>query len=246
MSFKFWRKRKREKDLDEELTNHIERAARDRVDRGETPVDAAHAARSEFGNTELVKETTRDAWGWRWAGDFAEDVKFGLRTLRTNPGFTAAVVLTLALGIGANTSIFRFVNAVVLRELEVRTPSQLVFPRIISPEASGDDFPYAEFEHIRDHSQSYSGLIALDTTRLAATVDGQPNFVLAQCVSASYFSVLGVNPILGSDFAPRDNQPGRSAWRPAAEKPGPDPWRSSSARGERARGAAAANRPGRR
>jgi predicted permease len=113
------------------------------------------------------------------------------------------------LGIGANTAIFQFVNAVILRELPVRNPKQLVFPRITSPEVSGNEFPYSEFEQIRDRNQSLSSLFAFDTTRFLVTVNGQTDFVWGQCVSGSFFSVLGMNPILGSDFATQDDQPGR-------------------------------------
>jgi predicted permease len=204
-------KRKREEELEEEVRSHLEMAARERAERGENVKEAERAARREFGNVELVKQVARDAWGWRRVEEFVEDVRYGLRTLSKKPGFTTVAVLTLALGIGANTAIFSFVNAVLLRELPVKDPQQLAFPRIIEPKGSGGEFAYGEFEEIRDRSQSFSGVFAFDTTRFLASFNGQTDFVWGQCVSANFYSILGVNPILGREFTEQEDQPGQPA-----------------------------------
>src|SRR5260370_1922016 len=107
-------KRKREKELDEEVWSRLKLSAQDRVERGEKKEEAERAVRRECGNVGLVKEFTRDVWGWRWLRDIADDARYGMRMLLKNPGFAIVAILSLALGIGATTAAFSVVYAVMV------------------------------------------------------------------------------------------------------------------------------------
>jgi predicted permease len=139
------------------------------------------------------------------------DLRYAVRMLAKNPGFTLVAVLTLALGIGANTAIFSVTDAVMLKLLPAKNPEQLVYFRLLSPAEHGSAFSRAEFEQFRKLSRSFSGIFAADTVRVIVNVDGQPDFVSGQCVSGNFYSVLGVNTILGRALTPDDEQPGKPA-----------------------------------
>src|SRR5262249_12556698 len=117
---------RREQELDEEIQAHLAMATRDRIERGDDPQAAELSARREFGNRILIQETTRDMWGWSSLGGLWQDARYALRGMRRSPGFTAVAVVSLGLGIGANTAIFSLIETVMLRMLPVRHPEQLV------------------------------------------------------------------------------------------------------------------------
>jgi predicted permease len=144
-------------------------------------------------------------------GTLIQDLCFGLRILRKSPGFTAVAVLTLALGIGANTAVFSLVDTFLLRVLPVKDPQQLVFIRATLPKGGTQgDFPYATFEALRDRNNSFSGMFAWDGSRVNAVLDGQAELIDGDFVSGNYWDVLGVAAFLGRTFNPDDDQPGKN------------------------------------
>jgi predicted permease len=134
-----------------------------------------------------------------------------VRILAKNPGFAIVAVLTLALGIGANAAIFSVTDAVMLKLLPVRSPEQLVYLRLLSPQEHGSAFSRAEFAEFLEQSHSFSGMSAFDTLRLMGTAGGQSEFISGECVSGSFFSVLGVDVALGRPLTSEDDQPGKPA-----------------------------------
>src|SRR5262245_47281233 len=162
-----WRFRaRREQELTEEIQAHIAMATRDRIERGEMPQAAEQSALREFGNRALVCEATRQSWGWNWLERIWQDVNYALRTIRRAPGFALVVVGSLALGIGANTAIFSLINILMVRQLPVSEPGQLVE---LLKQYPGDprlnSFTKGEYRYIRDHNDVFSGLIASSTNR---------------------------------------------------------------------------------
>src|SRR5262249_7800589 len=121
-----FRWRRKDAELDEEIRSHLDEAIRDRVERGETPEQARANALREFGNVGLVKEVAREMRGWSTLERMFQDLRFGARMLRKNPGFTLTAALSLALGIGANTAIFSILDATLLKLLPVKEPEALV------------------------------------------------------------------------------------------------------------------------
>src|SRR6266568_7009930 len=153
-------RKKHEAELEEEVQAHLRMAAQERIEQGEPASEARTSAVREFGNVALVKEVTRDMWGFAWLETWLQDLRYGLRQLRRNPGFTIVAVLTLALGIGANTAIFSMLDIVLLKTLPVTHPEQLVLLRWASPHNTTDFIPYPTFAQLRDNSNALAGMFA--------------------------------------------------------------------------------------
>ena len=196
--------------LDEEIQSHLRMAAEERMKQGGTAEQARVSAVREFGNVTLVKETARDIWGWGWLEVFFQDIRFGQRQLRKHPGFTGVAVLTLALGVGANTSIFSLINTLMLRMLPVRDPESLVellhqYPG--EPRMNG--FSWQSYEHFRDHNHVFSGLIGFSPSRFFLRSEGLGGQTEdGEYVVGDYFSVLGVKPAIGRLIGLEDDHVG--------------------------------------
>ncbi len=207
-------KKQRERELDEEIRAHLAMASGERIERGESPAEAEANARREFGNTVLVKEVTRDMWGWRWLEALLQDARYGLRQLRHNPGFTAIAVVTLALGIGANTAMFSVVNAVLLRPLPFRDPGRLVAIEGISAVriAHLNGFPnfIAGWEDWVAKTRTLRGVSIYDTAGVNVAGGEQPEHLPAAAVSANFFQLLGVGAARGRTFLPQEGAPGHA------------------------------------
>lgn len=198
MKLKFWR---RSEELDDELRNHFEMAVRERIERGEDPARAREAARREFGNAELVREATRDTWGWRWLENFTQDVRFGARMLRKNPGFTIIAVLTLALGIGANTAIFSWIHAVLLEPLPgVAAPDRVVALESLTPDSDWVPTSYLDFRDLRDNTKLVESMSIAKPMGLAVGEPGSVEQIWGEAVSGNFFDLLRVKPELGRFF----------------------------------------------
>ena len=133
----------------------------------------------------------------RWVDDLHQDLRYGLRTLRRTPGFAAVVVLTLAVGIGANTAIVSLLQTVLLRELPVKSPHELVFVRTAGGRGLGGAPPYPYFERIKSETSALAGMAAFAADELRVEVDGTVEQVFGQVASGDYFQVLGLTPAAG-------------------------------------------------
>jgi predicted permease len=203
-----WR-RHREEELDEELRSHLQMAAQDRLERGDTLEEAEAAARREFGNVGLVKEVTRQMWGWVWLEQLIQDLRYGLRSLRRAPGFTIVAVLTLGLGIGATTTIFSMVNAILLRQLPFKNPEQLVAVDSKRTDTGKHPFTIPDFIDYRDQNQTLEQLAAFANWSASLTGSGEAERVQGMRISANAFQLLGVEAVAGRALIPEDDTPGR-------------------------------------
>jgi putative ABC transport system permease protein len=202
-----WRDERKGQDLEQELQSHLQMAASDRIERGESAVHAQQAARREFGNVALVQQVTRDQWGWRRLDEILQDVRYGTRMLRKNLGFSAVAILTLAIGIGANTAIFGVVNAVLLKPLAMEDPARVVYLQ----ESWRDIFPnvsVGNFVDIRRQSASFASLSASNNASFNLATQDAPERVQGELATADYFTTFGVQPIVGRVFTTDEDKPG--------------------------------------
>src|SRR5579863_3998664 len=208
--FNWFRRGSLERGLARELQYHFDRRVADLTTTGIPEAEARRRVAVELGLAQ-VREEVRDVWLTRWLRDFLYDLRYSARSLRHSPGFTAAVLLSLALGIGATTAIYSLVDQVILHALPVREPGRLVLV-----DWNGGDFitygigssnlmPYPICRDLQQQTRFFDGVFCRAEIEVNLTAGGDPRPVAAEIVSGSYFSVLGVGPTLGRVIEPEDD-----------------------------------------
>jgi putative ABC transport system permease protein len=201
-------KRRNDGDLDDEVHFYVDLLAEEKMRAGMNPEEARRTARIELGGIEQVKEQVREVRAGAWLDTVIQDLRYGARMLRKNPGFTAIAVLTLALGIGANTAIFSVVSAVILRPLPYANPQQLIVLRETTQSVGPHSPSYPDFLDWRKQSRSFSQMAAINNREFNLSGVAQPENISGYVVSANCLSMLGVRPFLGRDFLPSEDAPG--------------------------------------
>src|SRR4030095_5747866 len=210
LPFRPFGRRRRERELDEEVAAHLRMAQESSTAGGATVEEAARSAAREFGNVGLVKEVTREQWGWSTLAEILRDARYALRLLRRAPGFTAVAVAVLALGIGANTAIFSVVNGVLLRPLPFPDSERIlaIRPLVTRPIRSPAAASYPDFFDWRAQSRSFAAMASrrgIGMTRPGVTPSA---YIRGQLVSSDFVGVLQAAPVLGRGFVPDDDTPG--------------------------------------
>ncbi len=202
---RLWRRKRLEQDLSRELEFHISERIAAFQSSGLSEDEARRRVRQEFGGAEQVKEDCRDARG-HWLEDFGKDLSYVSRTLRRSPGFLAVSVLSLALGVGANTAIFSLINALMLRSLPVKDPQQLVQITRVEADGKPSAVSYPLYLFLRDNLKSISGAAAEMGQKSVIVINGEEDVVNAALVSANEYAVLGIRPLVGRLFIPADDE----------------------------------------
>ncbi len=207
-----FRRRRLEGELDRELKYHIDMLVEQNVKAGMSPEDAKREALRTFGGVERVKDDVRDTWLSRFVETALQDIRYGLRNLRRNPGFAFVVMLTMALGIGANTAIFSVVNGVLLRPLPYREGDKIVVLRhgVGDTVANDLNFSVKDLDDYRQ-SRSISDIIEFHNMFFTLLSRHEPERVSTGVVSSNFFDVLGVRPLYGRAFVAADESHGAPA-----------------------------------
>jgi putative ABC transport system permease protein len=198
-------------EIDAEIDSQMEFEIQENIARGMPPGEARAAARRHMGNLTQIREGATGAWSFPSLETLAQDLRYGLRGIRRAPGFSLVVVLTLALGIGANTAIFSVVNAVLLRPLPYPAADRLVALGESDPNAEGISVTWVNYRHWRAENHSFEDMAGFRTAGLTLTGRGEPLSTRAGVVTYGFFGLLGAHPLLGRVFRPDDDQPGAAA-----------------------------------
>jgi len=205
-----WNRVQMDHDFDDEMHFHLESRAQDLMRSGLSREEAHRRARIDFGSIVSSQENVREARRVAWLEDFAHDLRYSWRLLRKNPGFAAVVVLTLALGIGANTAIFSVVHAVLLKPLPFVDSNQLYSVFEINPQerVTGTGWSYQNFAEVREQNHVFSEMAGSQLHQLTLTGRGEPTVVDTSVVTSELFSLLGAQALAGRGFLAEDGKPG--------------------------------------
>jgi len=203
-------RRRRYDELSESIREHLEEKIADLMNDGMTRAEAERSARREFGNVALIEERSREVWQLSTLESIWTDLGYAARKLRKSPGFTITCLLTLALGIGANTAVFSTINTILFHPLPYRDPSRLVLISESLPLAGSNDVGVSAQEYLDYRSQNsvFSETAAFETADFNLTGTGEPQRINAARISASALPLLGVTPELGRNFAPEEDRHG--------------------------------------
>ena len=212
-----------DREMDEEMRLHIELREKElrekelranglheteHAENGLSAEEASMTARKNFGNTLALREASHDSWGWAWLEHLAQDLRFAFRMLAKNPGFTAVAVLTLALGIGANTAIFSVVYGALLQPLPYQDASRLGVLNETTPKVGTVSVSYPNFRDWRAQSHDFSQMAAVQDVGFNLAGVTQPENIRGEAVSPNFLSMMGVRPFLGRDFEASEEKPG--------------------------------------
>jgi predicted permease len=208
---RWWLLKKRDADLERELRSDLELEQEEQREKGLSPEDSLYAARRAFGNATLIREQTREAWGWLRLERFTKDTRYALRQLGRNSGFTAISILTLALGIGATTAIFSIVDSLLLRPLPYPNAPRIVRIWMTFAPRGLMEIPLSEPEFLEyRQSRSFAHVAAFSVGTLTLTGSGDPRHLAASWGTSDFFSVMGAAPFLGRLFTSDEQQPGHA------------------------------------
>jgi putative ABC transport system permease protein len=195
-------------ELEEEMRLHRELREREQIERGLSPMEAHYAVHRRFGNDLVLREASRDMWGWNWLETLWQDLRFAVRILRKNPGFTAVAALALALGIGGTVVVFSLLEAVLLRPLPYSQPDRLFLLFMVDARGVMDSIEssYPDFRDYQRQSHTFDTMAAYEELSFNLTGAPEPELLPGLASTPHLFATLGISPMIGREFAPDDGE----------------------------------------
>lgn len=205
-----FRRNRTAQELNDEMQFHLDQQIAENVASGMSREEARHAAMRNFGNPTYLKEETRDTWGWTWLEHLAQDFRYGLRSLRKGPGFSAVAILSLALGIMATTAMYSVIYGVVLNPFPYRDVDSLMSVKVWSPDSPRYRLGYTvdQFLEVAERNSIFKGTIASTVSDVEWTSEGEPKRLRGNVCTMNTFDVMGVPPLIGRTPAEADSAPG--------------------------------------